>query len=126
MAYYTGEQLSGAGTPIEALTGGTLYDFVLLRPISLSGSGYFTMETVRNATGSYDSTRPTNAVGVYDFTTETNSVVGAVSSSFIMSGVVAPTPDRTSSFTFTPTANVAVSSSFLRTTGDIAVEITAN
>ena len=40
-----------------------------------------------------------------------------------MSGVVVPTPDNTSSFTFTPTENIAVSSSFLRTTGGIIVEI---
>ena len=241
MATYTAEQLSGAGTPIEALTGGTTYGFVLLRPISLSGSGYFTMETVRNENGYYDSSpplilntllasntvtcdagegigytatisqvsggalttsgngsgieiaitstgwngvlgsntgtitavsvinvgkdyvagdtltvargtpgvqglgftnadnpliitlsaanlktkSPTNAVGTYDFTTETDSILSPISSSFKMSGVVAITNDNTSSFTFTPTANVAVSSSFLRTTGDIILEIDA-
>lgn len=123
MASYTAEQLNGAGTPIEALTRGTTYNFVLLRPSSLSGSGYFVMETVPNENGFYDSFQPTNAVGVYDFTTETDSVVGAVSSSYIMSGVVAPTPDNTSSFTFTPTGKVGVSSSFLRTTGNISLEI---
>ena len=242
MATYTAEQLSGAGTPIEALTGGTTYGFVLLRPLSLTGSGYFTMETVRNGQGFYDSfpplilntlltpntvtcdvgtdanpytatisqvsggalttsgngsgieiaitstgwngvlgsgtgtittvsvinvgedyvagdtltvargtpgvqglgftnadnpliitlsaanlktKSPTNAVGTYDFTTETDSILSPISSSFKMSGVVAITNDNTSSFTFTPTANVAVSSSFLRTTGDIILEIDA-
>jgi len=126
MAIYTGAQLSGAGILMEGLNAGVTYDFVLLRPISLSGSGYITMETVRDAQGFYDSTRPTNAIGVYDFTTETDSVVGAVSSSYIMSGVVSPTPDNTSSFTFTPTADIAARSSFLRTTGGIGAEVYGN
>ena len=123
MADYTGTQLSGAGTPIEALNAGVTYDFVLIRPLNLSGSGYFTMETVRNENGFYDSTRPTNAVGVYDFTTEPGSILTPISSSYIMSSVVVPTSDNTSSFTFTPTENIAISSSFLRTTGGVTLTI---
>ena len=123
---YTAKQLSGAGAPIEALISGSLYNFRLLRPLSLSGSCYFTMETVRDAQGFYDSTRPTNAIGTYDFTAEPDSVVGAVSSSYIMSGVVAPTSDFTSSFAFTPNANIAAGSSLLRGTGDLKLVLENN
>ena len=121
MANYTAEQLSGTGTPIEALTAGTLYNFILIRDFSLTGSCYFTIEQQGSPFTSIDDT---NAVGVYDFTTEPGSVAGAVSSSYIFSVVVQPTPDFTSSFTFTPTSNIAVSSSYLRATGDMTLEIT--
>tara|TARA_R110001606_G_scaffold5848_2_gene26714 strand:- start:42 stop:752 length:711 start_codon:yes stop_codon:yes gene_type:complete len=66
---------------------------------------------------------PTNAVGIYNLNTGTGSFTGAISSSHIFSVVVQPTPDLTSSFTFTPTANIAVSSSFLRATGGVTLTI---
>ena len=123
MASFTGKQLSGAGTPIPALIAGNVYNFRLLTPQSLSGSGYFTMETVRDADGRYDSTKPTNAIGTYDFATGGNAIETPVTSSYIMSGDVTPTSDRTGSFIFTPTANIVAGSSMLRTTGDIKLEL---
>ena len=123
MASFTGKQLSGAGTPIPALTAGNQYNFRLLTPQSLSGSGYFTMETVRDADGRYDSTKPTNAIGTYDFATGGNAIETPVTSSYIMSGDVTPTSDRTGSFIFVPTENIVAGSSMLRTTGDIKLEL---
>ena len=123
MASFTGKQLSGAGTPIPALTAGSQYNFRLLTPQSLSGSGYFTMETVRDADGRYDSTKPTNAIGAYDFATGGNAIETPVTSSYIMSGDVTPTSDRTGSFIFVPTENIVAGSSMLRTTGDIKLEL---
>jgi len=120
---YTAKQLSGAGTPIPALTAGSQYNFRLLTPQSLSGSGYFTMETVRDADGRYDSTKPTNAIGTYDFATGGNAIETPVTSSYIMSGDVTPTSDRTGSFIFVPTENIVAGSSMLRTTGDIKLEL---
>ena len=125
MASFTGKQLSGAGTPIPALIAGNVYNFRLLTPQSLSGSGYFTMETVRDADGRYDSTKPTNAIGTYDFATGGNAIETPVTSSYIMSGDVTPTSDRTGSFIFTPTANIVAGSSMLRTTGGIGLELTS-
>jgi len=123
MASFTGKQLSGAGTPIPALTAGSVYNFRFLTPPFLSGSGYFTMETVRDVLGFYDSTSPTNAVGTYDFATGGDAVLTPITSPYIMSGVVSPTSDRTGSFIFTPTENIVAGSSMLRTTGDIKLEI---
>jgi len=123
MASFTGKQLSGAGTPIPALIAGNVYNFRLLTPQSLSGSGYFTMETVRDADGRYDSTKPTNAIGTYDFATGGNAIETPVTSSYIMSGDVTPTSDRTGSFIFVPTENIVAGSSMLRTTGDIKLEL---
>ena len=63
MATYTAEQLSGAGTPIEALTGGVSYVFALSAPANNSASAaYFTVE---QAGLTFDSSAPTNAVGTY-------------------------------------------------------------
>ena len=117
MATYTAEQLSGAGTPIEALTAATTYTFTLSTPVS-SGSAYFTIETVRNANGFYD-TQPSNSLGSYaSFTSIDEDTL--ITSSFISSVVV---PQGGGSYTFTPTANVAISSSFLKTTGGVTLTI---
>ena len=51
MASYTAEQLNGEGTPIEALTGGVSYVFSIGNTTS-TGSAYFTVETVKNYSGS--------------------------------------------------------------------------
>ena len=64
MATYTAEQLSGAGTPIEALTGGVSYVFALSSstPVATdnnsASAAYFTMEQAGN---SFDGSAPTNA-----------------------------------------------------------------
>jgi hypothetical protein len=115
MASYNSNQLYGAGAPIEALTSGTTYTFTIASPTT--GSTYFTLETVRNSIGFYDSTSATTARGTFGSLT---NVTGLVSSSYIFSVVV---NQGGGSFTFTPTANVAASGSFLRGTGGISLTI---
>jgi hypothetical protein len=115
MASYTSNQLYGAGTPIEALTSGTTYTFTIASPAT--GSSYFTLETVRNPIGYYDSTTPTTAVGTFGNLT---NVTGLVSSSYVFSVIV---NQGGGSFTFIPAANVAASGSFLRGTGGISLNI---
>ncbi len=117
MASYTGNQLSGEGTPTEALNASTPYTFSFTTPSSLSGSSYFTFETVRNNDGFYDSTSDLNAVGI--FTSLTN-VQTLISSSYIFSVVV---EQDGGSLVFTPSNNVLVSGSFLRGTGGISLSI---
>jgi len=120
MATYTAEQLSGAGTPIEALTGGISYVFALSAPTGNSASAaYFTVEQ----TGlTFDSSVPTNAVGTYssfdwDF-------ANLITSSYKSSVVVDARSTSPGTYQFTPTADIAVSSSFLRATGDLSLSIT--
>jgi adhesin HecA-like repeat protein len=115
MAFYTSNQLYGAGAPIEALTSGTTYTFTIASPAT--GSSYFTLETVRNPLGFYGSTSATTARGTFGSLT---NVTGLVSSSYMFSVVV---NQGGGSFTFTPAANVAVSGSFLRGTGGISLTI---
>jgi len=114
MASYTFVQLNGAGTPTEALSGAKT--FTLSNP--LSSSAYFTVETVRNATSSYAG-QPTNALGTYASFTGIDATT-LVTSSFISSVVV---PSGASSYQFTPTSTVAVSSSMLRATGGVTLTI---
>lgn len=114
MASYTANQLNGAGTPTEALSG--LKTFTLTNP--LNSSAYFTVETVRNATGSY-ANQPTNALGTYATLTG-KAVDTLITSSYISSVVV---PPGASSYRFTPTATVEDGSSMLRATGGITLVI---
>ena len=114
MATYTAQQLNGAGTPTEELTG--LKRFSLTNPSS--GSAYFTVEQVRRSDGKYGSS-PTNALGSYG-TFVGIDVNTLITSSYISSVVV---PPGNSSYTFTPTATVADKSSMLRATGGITLQI---
>jgi hypothetical protein len=124
MASYTPDQLKGDGSPIEALTAATTYTFTLGDPAS-PGAAYFTQETLmgfmkpkRNADGFYD-TQPSNSLGLYDnFINLTPNYL--ITSSFISSVVV---PKGGGSYDFTPTADVEVSSSFLRSTGGVTLTI---
>ena len=116
MASYTALQLQGAGTPTEVLSGAKTFTF----SNPLSSSAYFTFETTR--TGSkhlYDDSSPKNAVGTYASFTGIDSNT-LITSSYISSVVV---PSGASSYQFTPTSNVAVSSSMLRGTGGISLVI---
>ena len=115
MASYTANQLSGAGTPTEALIGNKT--FTLTNPSS--GSAYFTIETVRDNNGFYNTSSATNARGVYTNFTNINANT-LVTSSYIASVVV---PEGESSFQFNSTVNVAESSSLLRGTGEISLVI---
>lgn len=116
MAAYTAEQLRGAGTPTEALAGNKTFTFT--KPASISGSAYFTIETVRNYSGSYAG-QPTNALGAYTNFTSID-IDTLVTSSYIASVVV---PDGGGSFQFNPTTNIAVSSSMLRATDGVTLTI---
>lgn len=116
MATYTAAQLSGAGTPIEPLTEGTTYTFTFSIPSSLSGSAYFTNESVRNENGFYLG-ESTNAVG------DVNNFLGVsnlIQSPYIFSVVI---EEDGSSFDFTPTDDVPISGSFLRATGGMSLTI---
>ena len=117
MASYTGAQLEGQGTPIEALTSGTEYIFTVTAPSTLLGSSYFTFETVRNANGFYDSTTVQNAVGTLS---SSNIPTLPIQSPYIFSEIISPGGNT---FSFTPTNNVAAGSAFLRGTGGISLAI---
>ena len=93
MANYTANQLSGDGTIIEAFS--TEKTFTIYTPLSLSGSAYFTFETIRNSEGYYDSSSPVSFNNWSNF----NNINGFVSSSYIFSVVV---NSPTSSFNFSP------------------------
>ena len=118
MASYSAIQLNGAGTPIEALTGGVSYVFNI--DLKSTGSAYFTVETVRDGDGFYDSTRPTNALGLYSSFSDIDQNT-LITSSYISSVVV---ENGGGIYQFTPTSNIALSSSFLRGTGGITLDIT--
>tara|TARA_R110000803_G_scaffold16360_3_gene44876 strand:+ start:438 stop:1583 length:1146 start_codon:yes stop_codon:yes gene_type:complete len=118
MASYTANQLNGAGTPIEALNSGSSYVFEITSS-TCTGSAYFTVETVRDSNGFYDSTRPTNTLGLYsDFVNLNQNTL--ITSSYISSVVV---PEGENSYKFTPSSDIAISSSFLRGTGGITLNI---
>jgi hypothetical protein len=90
----------------ENLTGQKTFTFT-----NPSGSSYFTMETVRNEQGFYDSSSLTNFVGSYI----TSESMGLVTSSYIASVVVQP---GISSFKFSSSlAIVSGSNYYLRGTG---------
>ena len=117
MATYTAAQLSGEGTPIEPLTGGTTYTFTFSVPSSLSGSAYFTNESVRDENGFYLGAS-TNAKGTVDNFSGTSNLIQSL---YIFSTVV---EEDGASFDFTPTDDVPVSGSFLRATGGLGLTIT--
>tara|TARA_R110002167_G_scaffold70624_1_gene199345 strand:- start:123 stop:1646 length:1524 start_codon:yes stop_codon:yes gene_type:complete len=133
---FTGKQLRGAGAYTPALAGGSKYRFELHRDISLSNplvTGYFTAETVANPTGSYAG-QPTNASGVYDNFLNVPVRTGTglrdfstwITSSYVSSVKMEldSVTYSTSSYNFTPTADIAVSSSRYRSTGNIGLKIT--
>jgi len=110
MATYTAAQLYGTGSIGENLSG--LKTFTFTNP---SGSSYFTLETIANATGSYAGA-PTNALGTW----VVSASMGFVSSSYVGSVVVQP---GSSTFTFTPAASVTGTTYYLRGTGDYSLTI---
>lgn len=107
--------LSGAGAPTPLLTGQKT--FTLTNP--LGSSAYFTVETARDGDGFYNSTSPTNASG--DYTAFSGIDKNTLITSPYISSVVVP--PGVSSYKFTPTATVAISSSMLRATGGITLGI---
>jgi len=105
MASYTYQQLYGTGSVGENLAGTKTFTFT-----NPSASSYFTMETVRNNQGFYDSTSPTNFIGTYSVSESMN----LVTSSYIASIVVQP---GVSSFTFAPSSAITGTTYYLRGTG---------
>ena len=118
MASYTADQLNGEGTPIEALTGGVSYVFSIWNT-TITGSAYFTVENVKNYSGSYAG-QPTNALGLYSSFSDIDQNT-LVTSSYISSVVVL---EGGGIYQFTPDADIAVSSSYLRATGGMTLGIT--
>jgi hypothetical protein len=110
MATYTATQLYGTGSIGENLSG--LKTFTFTNP---SGSSYFTLETIPNATGSYAGA-PTNALGTW----VVSQSMGFVSSSYVASVVVQP---GSSVLTFTPASSVTGTTYRLRGTGNYSLII---
>jgi hypothetical protein len=111
MATYTAAQLYGTGSIGEDLSG--LKTFTFTNP---SGSSYFTLETIPNATGSFAGT-PTNALGTW----VVSASMGFVSSSYVASVVIQP---GSSVLTFTPASAVTGTTYRLRGTGNYSLAIT--
>lgn len=111
MATYTYLQLYGTGSIGENLSG--LKTFTFTNP---SGSSYFTMETIPNYSGSYNSSSATNFKGTYSSSVSMN----LVTSSYIASVVVQP---GSSNFTFTPLSSVTGVTYKLRGTGMYSLTI---
>jgi len=110
MATYTAAQLYGTGSIGENLSG--LKTFTFTNP---SGSSYFTLETIPNATGSFAGA-PTNALGTW----VVSASMGFVSSSYVASVVVQP---GSSVLTFTPASAVTGTTYRLRGTGNYSLTI---
>ena len=132
---YNALELRGKGQYIKnQLLAGGEYTFILYRPPNtsttsvgtskyLSGSGYFTYETVRDVDGFYPTTWPKYASGSK---ASISGSVGLVESPYIFSYVLDMFPNntpQTSSFTFTPEFDVPVSGVFFRATGDYDMEV---
>lgn len=122
---YTADELKGAGHLLknQMLSGGT-YTFTLYRPKNqtgqspyLSGSGYFTFETVRDSNGFYPISTSPLASGTKTAISGSNTLV---ESPYVFSyelNTNSNTP-MTSSFEFTPSVDVPISGAYLRATGD--------
>jgi len=113
MATYTATQLYGTGSLGENLTSGSTYTFTFTNP---SGSSYFTLETVRNNIGQYDTTSPKCTSGSWIV----SESMGFVSSSYIASVVVQP---GSSVLTFTPATSSAGTLYYLKGTGAYSLTI---
>ena len=117
MAIYTAEELSGAGILNNvALLGAVLNTFNVTNPCS--SSAYFTMETVRDISGSYNALSPTNALGIYSGLKNiaSNSLITSsyISSVCILGGSIGE-------FVFSPNVDVEIGTSYFRATGGISV-----
>jgi len=116
MASYTAEQLYGAGTPCEEISGN--YTFDIISPNDQVA--YFTIETVRNGIGFYDSSSATNTLG---FFSNFDNVISLITSSYIASICVGV---GGGSFDFEPDDTIALSGSFFRGTGGISLGVTSS
>ena len=127
---YTAEELR-VGTPIKnPLIAGNTYTFLLYRPINqtgwntyLSGSAYFTVETVGDVNKHYQSDLTKFAEGVFDNPDGTDPL--PVSSSFIFSyGLnTGGSEPMTSSFTFVPDNTIGIGQVLFRATGNYDMDV---
>ena len=122
---YTADELKGAGHLLKnQMLGGGTYTFTLYRPKNqtgqspyLSGSGYFTFETVRDSNGFYPISTSPLASGTKTAISGSNTLI---ESPYIFSyelNTNSNTP-QTSSFEFIPDIDIPVSGAYLRATGD--------
>ena len=127
---YTADELSQEGTPIKnPLIAGNTYTFTLYRPQNqtglstyLSGSGYFTVETIGDANRHYPSSLTKLAEGTHDNPDGSNTLI---SSSYIFSyelNTNGSTP-QTSSFTFVPDNTISIGQVMFRATGDYDMDV---
>jgi hypothetical protein len=107
MATYTPSQLYGGGILGENISNSTLFTFT-----NPAYSSYFTLETIQNANGFYDSSSSKNALGTWGVTPDL--LPGFVTSSYIASIAV---PPNTSSIMFTPSSSITGVNYYLRGTG---------
>lgn len=113
MATYTAAQMYGSGVLGENLTSGAQKTFTFTNP---GDSSYFTLETVRNSNGAYDSASLQCASGSW----VVSASMGFIYSPVIASVVVQP---GTSSLTFTPASTIAGTGYNLRGTGQFNLTI---
>lgn len=114
---YTAAQLygnNGEGTSSINLSASVQYLFTV---DSTSGSNYFTMETVRNDQGFYDSSSKKNTSGSYF----SNAIPTRVNDNYVAGFALATSPYN--SFTFTPATNITGSTLYLRGTGGVTLTI---
>ena len=126
---YSADEVSGDGilinVPLSASGVEVPYSFIIARPSGLSGSAYFTLETKRDNKGYYSGSTA-NILGTYDFSIEPLGTGGFVTSSFIASVNVNPTPDLTSSFQWTPNSTQAANVLYVRATAGCGLSIYSN
>jgi hypothetical protein len=113
MATYTATQLYGSGSLGENITSASLFAF----SNSDTSTAYFTLETVRNVNGFYDSTSPNTTSGSW----QASDPVGFVTSSQVASVVL---PPGYSSLYFAPATSVTGSRYYLRGAGNFSLTIT--
>ena len=127
---YTADELRGAGTLIKnQLLAGGEYTFYLYRPEnstgqspSLSGSGYFTFETLRDNKGFYPLNTSPLASGSKANVSGSNALI---ESPYIFSyelNTNGSTP-QTSSFTFVPDNTIGIGKVMFRATGDYDMDV---
>jgi hypothetical protein len=125
MADYTAEQLREGVLITDELVGET--NFNLSFPSSLSGSAYFTFETKRNVTGSYENVTP---LAFGDKEVGASSLInispkgGVNYTGYVWSAIVRDGGSSVNNvITWTPSTNVGVGTAYLRGTGGISVNV---
>jgi hypothetical protein len=111
MATYTAAQLYGTGSIGEDITANTSRTFTFSNP---SGSSYFTIETVQDATGSFSGKQKTTS-GSWAPST---AYMGPVQSDYIAAVVV---PPGASSVVLTPASTITGTNYRMKGTGAFSV-----